>query len=330
MIKNYKSKLGLKDTEKAIKFIKDNFENDLAKELNLMRVSAPLFVYSDSGLNDNLNGVEEPVSFIPKDFHKKIEIVHSLAKWKREALGRYEIPLHEGIYADMNAIRKDETVDCLHSIYVDQWDYELVISKKERTLATLFDVVNRIYKIMYLMEKKVNSLFNVFSNKLPETIYFISTEELESLYPTLSRKERENEIAKLHKAVFIYHIGWNLKDGAPHDGRAPDYDDWNLNGDIIVYNPVLESAFELSSMGIRVDEESIVKQIKERGRLEMLESPFTKDIVSAKLPYSLGGGIGQSRLCMFYLEKAHIGEVQASLWGDEELKKAKEHGITLL
>lgn len=330
MFKNYTNKLGLKDTEIAIKFIKDNFENELAKKLDLMRVSAPLFVYTDSGLNDNLNGVEVPVSFVPKHFNKSVEIVHSLAKWKRQALHRYDIPLHKGIYADMNAIRKDEDVDPLHSIYVDQWDYELVISKEERNEATLFYIVKQIYSVMRDIEKKVNAEYPVLEDKLPEEIFFISTSELEALYPTLSRKERENEIARIHKAVFLYKIGWNLKDGKPHDGRAPDYDDWNLNGDIIVYNKVLDIAFELSSMGIRVDEDSIIKQIKERKQEKLLDSPFTKDIVSKKLPYSLGGGIGQSRLCMFYLEKAHIGEVQASIWSDEEMQKAKENGIVLL
>ena len=326
----YQNLLSLKETEIAIKFVKDNFEAKLANNLNLMRVSAPLFVFKNSGLNDNLNGVERPVAFDAKDIKGEIEVVHSLAKWKREALGRYNIGEHQGIYADMNAIRRDETLDNIHSLYVDQWDYEVVIKKEERNLDFLFKVVRIIYKTMQEIEDLVNQKYPVFKKKLPEEITFINAEDLEKEYPTLSRKERENVVAKKYKAVFLYPIGWNLKDGKPHDGRAPDYDDWHLNGDIIVYNPILDSAFELSSMGIRVDEESIIKQIKERKREEMLKTPFVQKIINKELPYTLGGGIGQSRLCMFYLEKAHIGEVQASLWSEEEKKNALAQGIELL
>ena len=326
----YQSLLSLKETELAIKFVKDNFEAKLAHNLNLMRVSAPLFVLKSSGLNDNLNGVERPVAFDAKDIKEEIEVVHSLAKWKREALSRYNIGEHQGIYADMNAIRRDETLDNIHSLYVDQWDYEIVIKKEERNLDFLFKVVKIIYKTMREIEDLVNSRYPVFKNKLPEEIVFVNASSLEEEYPNISRKEREKEAAKKYKAIFLYPIGWNLKDGKPHDGRAPDYDDWNLNGDIIVYNPILDNAFELSSMGIRVDEESIVKQIKERKREEMLKTPFTQKVIHKELPYTLGGGIGQSRLCMFYLEKAHIGEVQASIWSEEEKKNAHDQGIELL
>lgn len=327
---NYVSKLNLIDTELAIKYIKDLFEKELANALHLIRVSAPLFVIKESGLNDNLNGVEEPVSFQIKGVNGKVEIVHSLAKWKREALARYSISSHKGIYTDMNAIRKDEHLDAIHSIYVDQWDYEAVIEKKERNLDTLFEVVRIIYQTMKVVEDKVNKEYPVFEKKLPEDITFISTNELEEEYPELDRKEREHQVAKRYGAVFLYKIGWDLKDGKPHDGRAPDYDDWNLNGDIIVYNKVLDIPFELSSMGIRVDEESLVKQVYKRNRPELLETPFAQELLNGKLPYTIGGGIGQSRLCMFYLEKAHIGEVQASIWTEEEIKKAEENGIKLL
>lgn len=326
----YKSALSLKETEIAIKFIKDTFENKLATNLNLIRVSAPLFVFKKSGLNDNLNGIERPVCFHPKDIDEDVEVVQSLAKWKREALGRYNIGAHQGIYTDMNAIRQDETLDATHSLYVDQWDYEIVLKKEERKLETLFTVVRIIYKTMVEVEELVNFKYPCFGKKLPTDITFIDAYQLEKDYPNLSRKEREKEISKKYKAVFLYHIGWDLKDGLPHDGRAPDYDDWNLNGDIIVYNPILDNAFELSSMGIRVDEESIVSQIKKRKKEEMLNTPFVKKIINKELPYTLGGGIGQSRLCMFYLEKAHIGEVQASIWSEEEKKKAQDLGIELL
>ena len=327
---SYQSKLSVLETEIAIKYIKDLFENEFAKKLHLVRVSAPLFVKKESGLNDNLNGVEEPITFAVPNISKNIEIVHSLAKWKREALAHYDIAKYRGIYTDMNAIRKDETLDRLHSLYVDQWDYELKINKSDRNEKFLYKTVEEIYDVMKLVEKKVNHKYPCFSAKLPAKIHFISTNELEQRYPKLDRKERENVVAREYKAVFLYQIGWDLKDGKPHDGRAPDYDDWSLNGDIIVYNPVLDIAFELSSMGIRVDEDSIVTQINHRKRPEMLETPYVKAVIDKKLPYTLGGGIGQSRLCMFYLEKAHIGEVQASLWSEKEINEAKKEGIFLL
>ena len=326
----YKSKLDLVETEIAIKYVKDTFERELAEALHLIRVSAPLFVIKESGLNDNLNGVEEPVHFKVKGVDGNVEIVHSLAKWKREALARYNITSHKGIYTDMNAIRKDETMDSLHSIYVDQWDYEAVISKEERTLELLFEIVGIIFETMKHVESKVNAKYPCLENKLPEKITFISTSELEDKYPTLSRKEREHMAAKEFGAIFLYQIGWDLKDGQPHDGRAPDYDDWNLNGDIIVYNKLLDIPFELSSMGIRVDADSLVKQVNKRNKPELLETPYAKELLEEKLPYTIGGGIGQSRLCMFYLEKAHIGEVQASIWNDEQIKYAKDNGIELL
>ena len=322
-------KLDLYNTEIAIKYLKDTFEKELAEKLNLIRVSAPLFVTKSSGLNDNLNGVEVPVSFNIKGIDDEIEIVHSLAKWKREALARYKIENHQGIYTDMNAIRKDETLDELHSLYVDQWDYEIRINKEDRNLDYLFKIVNDIYDVLKDIEVKINKKYPILSKKLPDKITFISTLELESMYKDLDRKERENKIVKRYGAVFLYKIGYDLLDGAPHDGRAPDYDDWDLNGDIILYNKVLDKAFEISSMGIRVDSKSIIKQINIR-KPEMINSPFVKKVINNELPLTLGGGIGQSRLCMFYLEKHHIGEVQASIWPEEEIEKLKEKGIILL
>lgn len=335
MIKNtqkYKSILDLKDTELAIKYIKDNFERELSEELNLMRVSAPLFVLKKSGLNDNLSGVERPVSFNTKYIDGEIEIVQSLAKWKRQALKKYDIKSHKGLYTDMNAIRRDEdTIDNIHSIYVDQWDYELVIDKEQRNLDTLKDVVKRVFKVLKDTEKLVNTKYPSFKEKLPKDIFFISSEELVKLYPNKTSKEREYLITKEKKAVFIIGIGYPLSDGRPHDLRAADYDDWDLNGDILVYDEVLDIALELSSMGIRVSEESIVKQLKFKGEDEKIEnSPFVKDVINKNLPYTLGGGIGQSRICMFLLEKAHIGEVQSSIWSDEDIEKAKEMNIFLL
>ena len=329
-MEDYKSVLSLLETEVAIKFVKDRFEASLAESLHLTRVSAPLFVFSSSGLNDGLNGVERPVAFEAKDLNGQIEIVHSLAKWKREALYRYNIPLHQGIYADMNAIRRDETLDALHSIYVDQWDYEIAISKEERTLDYLFSTVRTIYGVIKGIEMETVKRFPALREKLPPEITFVSTSESESRYPNLSRKERELALVKEYGAVFLYQIGWDLKDGLPHDGRAPDYDNWMLNGDILVYNDVLDIPFELSSMGIRVDAKSLKEQVEKRGNLALLETPFAKGVLDGTLPFSLGGGIGQSRLCMLYLEKAHIGEVQSSLWSEEEKEKAEAHGIHLL
>jgi len=327
----YRSSLDLRETEVAIKRIKDFFETALAKELNLTRVSAPLFVQPESGLNDNLNGVERPVTFDVRSLDgSSCEIVHSLAKWKRMALGRYGFHIGEGLYTDMNAIRRDEDVDNLHSIYVDQWDWELVIDKTERNISTLKNVVNRIYKVFKETEDYLRKLYPVLSTKLPETIHFITTQELEDLYPGLTPKEREDRIAREKRVVFLMKIGGRLASGEVHDGRAPDYDDWELNGDIIFWYPVLERAFEVSSMGIRVDEVSLVKQLKIAGCEERLKLQFHRDLVDGKLPYTIGGGIGQSRICMFFLEKAHIGEVQASVWPKEMLNACEAAGIQIL
>lgn len=326
----YKSKLSLLETEVAIKFVKDTFQVELAKALNLTRVSAPLFVFPETGLNDNLNGYERAVSFDILDLGRNVEIVQSLAKWKRHALMRYGFEVGTGLYTDMNAIRRDEELDTIHSCYVDQWDWEKVIERKDRTLGFLKKTVKKLYKAFLNTEKKVNKKYPCFINKLPAEITFISTKELEALYPTLSRKDRENEIAKKYKAVFVYQIGWPLKDGEPHDGRAADYDDWKLNGDILFWNDVLGTAFELSSMGIRVDEVSLVKQCKKKKEEAKLENPYSQDILNNRLPLTIGGGIGQSRICMFFLEKMHIGEVQSSVWSESDLEELKKHNIEVL
>lgn len=327
----YKPVLDLRETQVAIKEIKDFFQRELAKQLNLTRVSAPLFVLPESGLNDNLNGVERPVSFgILEQKDRKAEIVHSLAKWKRQALKEYGFQEGEGLYTDMSAIRRDEDTDNIHSIYVDQWDWEKIISKKDRTRETLESIVRSVYKALKVTEDYMAYEYEYIGRYLPENITFVTTQELEDMYPDCTPKEREYKIAKLHGAVFIEQIGDKMKSGEKHDGRAPDYDDWKLNGDIIVYYPVLDIALELSSMGIRVDENSLKKQLERAGCPERAELPFQKAILNKELPYTIGGGIGQSRICMFYLRKAHIGEVQASLWPEEDVKAAAEHGIELL
>lgn len=330
-VKNYSSKLNNKETQEAIKFTKDTFQKQLAKNLNLERVSAPLFVRKDTGLNDDLNGVERKVSFNIKAIPSlELEVVQSLAKWKRYVLNEYGFSNHEGLYADMNAIRRDEDLDNLHSVYVDQWDWEKIILKEERNLDFLFNEVKKIFSALKYEEDEINKKYPCFNKKLPDDIFFISTSELEKLYPNLTRKERENKITKEKKAVFLYQIGWPLADNKPHDGRAADYDDYNLNGDIILYNEVLDIAFEVSSMGIRVDENSLVKQLEYKNELFKLESPFSKAILNKSLPYTIGGGIGQSRLCMFFLEKAHIGEIQSSIWSDEDITALKKLNIFLL
>ncbi|MBR0112594.1 MAG: aspartate--ammonia ligase [Clostridia bacterium] len=328
----YKSVLTPRQTQLAIKKVKDFFERDLAIQLNLTRVSAPLFVEKSSGLNDNLNGVERPVSFDVKDIDSgDVEIVHSLAKWKRMALSQYGFEEGEGLYTDMSAIRRDEDTDNLHSIYVDQWDWEKRISKEQRTEQTLRHTVKAIYAALRHTERYIADDYAfVERNFLPKDIFFVTTEELEDMYPDLTPKERENRIAREKKAVFIMKIGGKLKSGEIHDGRAPDYDDWELNGDIVVYYPVLDIAFELSSMGIRVDEESLIRQLNERGCPERAQLPFHKAILEGRLPYSIGGGIGQSRICMYFLRKAHIGEVQASLWPEGMIKECREKGVELL
>lgn len=327
----YKSPMSIKATEIAIKDVKDYFERALAKELNLTRVSAPLFVKPESGLNDNLNGVERPVSFgIKEQNDAVVEIVHSLAKWKRMALKKYEFSHGEGLYTDMSAIRRDEDTDNLHSIYVDQWDWERIIDKSERNEETLKSIVKKVYEALKNTEVFVNSRYPEITRILPDDITFVTTQELEDRWPELTSKERENEIAKEHGAVFLMKIGGALRSGKKHDGRAPDYDDWELNGDIIVYYPVLDCSLELSSMGIRVDEDSLKSQLSIAGCEERAKLPFQKAILDRELPYTIGGGIGQSRICMFFLRRAHIGEVQSSIWPDDVLEYAGKNGVNLL
>ena len=328
---DYKSSLTIKDTEKAIKRVKDFFERELATQLNLKRVSAPLFVFPETGLNDNLNGVERPVKFgVKEQDDREVEIVHSLAKWKRMALKKYSFQEGEGLYTDMNAIRRDEETDNIHSIFVDQWDWEKIIAKKDRTIEKLQDTVKSVYEALRVTEKYIANRYHYVDCFLPEEITFITSQELEDRYPDLTPKDREHTIARLKGAVFIMQIGGALKSGEKHDGRAPDYDDWNLNGDIIVYYPVLDMALELSSMGIRVDEDSLKKQLEIAGCPERAELPFQKSLLNKELPYTIGGGIGQSRICMFFLRKAHLGEVQASVWPEEVLIYAKERGVNIL
>jgi aspartate--ammonia ligase len=327
----YKSELGIRDTEVAIKRLKDYFETRLAKELNLTRVSAPLFVRSNRGLNDNLNGVERPVVFDAKDIDdSNIEIIHSLAKWKRMALYRYGFEPREGIYTDMNAIRRDEDLDNLHSIYVDQWDWEKVIEKRDRTEETLKRIVNNIYRVFKDTEKYISGIYPHINEILPDEITFVTTQELEDMFPGLEPKEREDAITKEKRAVFIMKIGGELKSGMKHDGRSPDYDDWELNGDILFWYPVLDRAVELSSMGIRVDEEALIKQLRLAGCEERRELEFHRMLLEGILPYTVGGGIGQSRICMYFLRKAHIGEVQAGMWSNEMIEECEKNNIHLL
>ena len=327
----YKSNLNLKDTQIAIKAVKDFFQQTLATELNLHRVTAPLFVTPESGLNDNLNGVERPVSFgVKEQDDRPLEIVHSLAKWKRMALGRYGFSVGEGLYTDMNAIRRDEDTDNIHSIYVDQWDWEKIITKEQRTREFFEETVKSVYEGIRLTEKHMSNLYDYIQCILPEQITFITSQELEDKYPDLTPKEREFEFCRLKGAICIEQIGDKLASGEPHDGRAPDYDDWALNGDILVFDPVLKIALELSSMGIRVDEKSLMEQLEKAGCPERAELSFQKSILEKKIPYTIGGGIGQSRLCMFFLRKAHIGEVQASYWPQEMREKCAQHRIFLL
>ena len=325
----YQSQLNLIQTEIAIKTIKDNFEKFLAGNLNLTRVSAPLFVLNDTGLNDNLNGVERPVSFDIKQTGKTAEVVHSLAKWKRYALHYYGFEVDSGLYTDMNAIRRDEICDEIHSLYVDQWDWERVISEKERNLDFLKEIVGKIYDAIYSTANVIESTYGL-ENFLPRQITFISSQELEDIYPDLEPKERENQLAKQLGAIFILGIGNNLKSGKPHDNRAPDYDDWALNGDLIVWYPVLNRSVELSSMGIRVNKEAMLYQLGILGANDRLELPFHKALMNDELPLTIGGGIGQSRLCMVLLHKAHIGEVQNSIWPDEMVEECKNKNIFLL
>ena len=327
----YKPLLNLKETQIAIKQVKDFFQRELAAELNLKRVSAPLFVSPESGLNDNLNGVERPVSFGVKEQNDKpFEIVHSLAKWKRLALKRYNFNVGEGLYTDMNAIRRDEDTDNIHSIFVDQWDWEKIIPEDARNEQTLRETVKAVYEALRVTEKYMANKYDYVECFLPEEITFVTTQELVDLYPGLSAKEREYEIVKKYGAVFLMQIGDILSNGEKHDGRAPDYDDWKLNGDILVYYPVLDIALELSSMGIRVNAESLAEQLKKAGCEERAELPFQKALLNGELPQTIGGGIGQSRICMFFLRKAHIGEIQVSVWPQEIYDEAAAKGITIL
>ena len=328
---NYEPAIGLRETQVAIKIIKDFFQRELAKQLNLTRVSAPLFVLPESGLNDNLNGVERPVSFgIKEQKDRPAEIVHSLAKWKRMALKQYGFQPGEGLYTDRSAIRRDEDTDNIHSLYVDQWDWEKIITREERTRETLELIVKAVYKALKVTEDYMAYEYEYIGRYLPDHIEFVTTQQLEDMYPDCTPKEREYKIAKLHKAVFIEQIGDKMKSGEKHDGRAPDYDDWKLNGDIIVYYPVLDIALELSSMGIRVDEAVLREQLQKAGCEERAELAFQKELLEGKLPCTVGGGIGQSRICMFYLRKAHIGEVQSSIWPDGIRAEAEKHNIFLL
>ena len=336
----YSNILGsVENTEKAIKAVKDMFQDNLSAQLALLRVTAPMVVLSGTGLNDDLNGVERPVGFPIKDMdEQRAEVVHSLAKWKRIKLAQMKLPAGRGIYTDMNALRPDEELDNIHSIYVDQWDWEKVILKEQRNLDYLKKIVRRIYEAIKVTENKLYVEFPQIEPMLPEDIFFIHSEELLQLYPDMTPKQRENAIAKEHKAVFIIGIGGELSDGRAHDGRAADYDDWTtpsdngykgLNGDLLLWNPVLESAFEVSSMGIRVDSEALSRQLKIRGEEHKSGLLYHKMLLDGELPYTIGGGIGQSRLCMFLLRKAHIGEIQSSIWPEEMRAACHEAGIDL-
>ena len=326
----YRPPLDVYDTQKAISFIKQTFQARLASALHLKRVSAPLFVTEESGLNDNLNGVERPVSFDITDVGKVGQVVHSLAKWKRQALKEYRFYVGNGLYTDMNAIRRDEELDNIHSIYVDQWDWEKVITRQERTLDYLKSVAQQIVNVICDTQELLRVDFPTVRADLCRELYAITSQELEDRYPHLTPKEREDAIVREHKTVLIMQIGGRLKSGAPHDGRAPDYDDWELNGDILFWDDVLGRALEISSMGVRVDEESLARQLSERGCEERASLPFHKALLAGELPLTVGGGIGQSRLCMLMMGCAHIGEVQSSIWDDATLSGCKSAGIPLL
>lgn len=331
----YKSILNFKDTQIAIKQVKDFFQKELAAALNLMRVTAPLMVTPESGLNDRLNGTERPVQFDLLETGSDVQIVQSLAKWKRFALGKYGFEPGEGLYTDMNAIRRDEKADNIHSIYVDQWDWELVINKSDRNIDMLKDTVNKIYKALKATENYIRELHPELTAgmkgfSLPDEIAFITSQELEDMYPDKSGKERETLYTKEHGAVCLMQIGGKLRSGKPHDGRSPDYDDWSLNCDILLYYPVLDIALEISSMGIRVDEDSLADQLEKSGCNDRRELPFHKAILENRLPYTIGGGIGQSRLCMYFLGKLHIGEVHVSVWPAEQEAALNEQGCYLL
>lgn len=328
--KGYKSALNLYDTQAAIELIKSTFAANFTKGLNLKRVTAPLFVSTDSGLNDDLNGVERAVSFDIPYANTDAQVVHSLAKWKRMALKKYDFHLGKGLYTDMNAIRRDEELDNIHSVYVDQWDWCKVISKEQRTIEYLKETVTLIINALCDTLDEVKRVYPSVTADINREVTFVTTQELEDMYPDKTSKERENLITKEHKTVFIMQIGDLLKSGEKHDGRAPDYDDWKLNGDIMIWNGVLNSALEISSMGIRVDEQSMMEQLKKAGCEDRCELPFHKALLSGELPLTIGGGIGQSRLCMLLLGKAHIGEVQCSIWDKETLEICAEAGVQIL
>ena len=327
---NYENKLNYLDTELGIKLVKDMFERRLAHHLNLVRVSAPLYVDKKSGLNDNLSGVERPVRFDILDLKQDVEVVHSLAKWKRLALKRYDFENFKGIYADMNAIRRDEDLDNLHSVYVDQWDWEKIIEPQQRTIDFLKETVKLIVKAIKETEYQLHLQYDQLESIMVGDVFFITSQELEDMYPDKSSKERELLICREHRIVFLMQIGDCLKSGKPHDGRAPDYDDWSMNGDLLVYYPILDCALELSSMGIRVDEKALSEQCEKAGTMDRLDLPFHQMLLNHELPLTMGGGIGQSRLCLMMLNKAHIGEVQVSFWGDEMIEECAKHHIRLL
>ena len=328
--KDYQSKLSKRETQKAIKTVKDTFQVKLSEALNLDRITAPIMVTKASGINDDLNGVERKVHFTMKNVEGEAEVVQSLAKWKRRALYRYGYVPGEGIYTDMNAIRRDDDTDNLHSMFVDQWDWCRVITKEDRNIEFLQQIVKKIVKAIAATNAIVKEQYPVLGFEIKEDVFFITTQELEDMYPDLTPRQRETAIVKEHGTVFIEQIGGKLKSGIKHDGRAPDYDDWALNGDIFAWNSVLECAFEISSMGIRVDAESLHRQLEIEGCLEREAFPFHKGILDGTMPLTIGGGIGQSRLCMLLLEKAHIGEVQCSVWSDAMREECKAHGIELL
>ncbi len=327
----YDPHLSVRETQEAIKYIRDTFQKEFGKEMNLYRISAPLFVDRATGLNDDLNGVERPVSFDIAELPGiTVEVVQSLAKWKRHALAEYGFTFGEGLYTNMNAIRRDDRLDNLHSCYVDQWDWEMVIRREERTQGMLHRTVRHIFKVIKHMEHEVWYKYPKAVMHLPDEITFVTSDELYERWPDLTPKERENRITEECGAVFLERIGWDLPNGKPHDGRAPDYDDWSLNGDILFWFPPLSCSLEISSMGIRVDEKSLLAQLKAAGCEERMGLPYHKAILEERLPFTIGGGIGQSRLCMLLLGRAHIGEVQASIWPDEMRAQCREHGIILL
>lgn len=331
-MEKYEPKMTVKETQKAIKTIKVYFETELANRMNLTRVSAPMFVIEKTGLNDNLNGTERPVAFSALNLEEagNIEIVHSLAKWKRVALKKYDFTFGEGLYTNMNAIRRDEVLDEIHSIYVDQWDFEKIISPYERSLDYLKAQVDIIYSVFLDLEQKLYRDYPYLLPCLPDEITYITSQELLDLYPGLTSKERERSFVRDKKAIFVIGIGGPLSNGEPHDGRAPDYDDWALNGDLIFYNSILDDALELSSMGIRVDESTLTKQLAARGMTERSDLPFHRALLAGELPLTYGGGIGQSRICQYLLRKYHIGEVQCSLWPDKMVAELSARGIELL